>query len=451
MRETSFSIKSGLRHQTLSIPTKDIVALLPPSPGSGSTYKLLFTITDTSTRLQTLDLSRPPDLLEGKYLLKQLPDHLHYGAENIHVIISATSGTGQAPKYFAETLKPLLQHVSVRYTAHTTESATSIGDLAEKILTQRVNEEKTQKLIILLSGDTGLHEYINGIPKNGHPQIISMVGLVGTGNALASSLNLNLHTLIFGHACKLPTFTARFSPGSRSISNEGKHFTPLSPDANAGTEVSIRGAVVCSWGLHASLVGNSDTKEYRKHGAERFAMVAGDLAQGKWSNGKMHEYHGRVKMFTDDDTKLMDESNDLHSYLLLSLFPKLAPGFDISPKRSNRLLDDDVDNPVYTVYVPSVSPAELMEVMGAAMTGGVHLKLPNVGYYQTRGWRLDMMEPDVDDLNAGEKGRWRRICVDGRIIEVEKDGWVQVEVDKQNDGDESLRILWKDNIEDDHE
>jgi hypothetical protein len=61
-----------------------------------------------------------------------------------------------------------------------------------------------------------------------------------------------------------------------------------------------------------------------------------------------------------------------------------------------------------------------MEIMGKAYDGGKHISDERVGYEEIDGLRIDFDEED---------SRWRRICLDGKIIRVEKGGWVEVQGD----------------------
>ena len=55
--------------------------------------------------------------------------------------------------------------------------------------------------------------------------------------------------------------------------------------------------------------------------------------------------------------------------------------------------------------------------MGKAFQGGGHVEDERVGYEEISGLRIEFNEED---------GKWRRVCVDGKIIRVEKGGWVEV-------------------------
>ena len=58
-----------------------------------------------------------------------------------------------------------------------------------------------------------------------------------------------------------------------------------------------------------------------------------------------------------------------------------------------------------------------MRVLGLAFQGGKHVNEPSVGYDPIEGMRIDLDEED---------SHWRRICIDGKIIQVGPGGWVEV-------------------------
>ena len=66
-----------------------------------------------------------------------------------------------------------------------------------------------------------------------------------------------------------------------------------------------------------------------------------------------------------------------------------------------------------------MSGDEVMKVMTKAYDQGKHVEDERVRYEEIDGLRISFDDSEED-------GRWRRICVDGKIIRVEKGGWVEV-------------------------
>jgi len=64
-----------------------------------------------------------------------------------------------------------------------------------------------------------------------------------------------------------------------------------------------------------------------------------------------------------------------------------------------------------------MSGDEVMRVMTLAYQDGKHVEEDVVGYEDVEAVRIEFKE---------EEKRWRRVCVDGKIVVVEAGGWVEV-------------------------
>jgi hypothetical protein len=60
-----------------------------------------------------------------------------------------------------------------------------------------------------------------------------------------------------------------------------------------------------------------------------------------------------------------------------------------------------------------------MEVMKAAYASGKHVEMSDVEYEKVDTLTIEFKE-------EGEDWKWRRCCVDGLIVGVEKGGWMEV-------------------------
>lgn len=341
-------------------------------------------------------------------------------SELLYVVVSIGSGTGQAQQYFDNVIKPAFAASGIHesgYYVHTTYSSTSISEFTKALILPRANEGRRQT-ILLLSGDGGVADTLNVLLSSSRsPSYVKPVlGLVamGTGNALANSTGLNrdltrgLRHFYRGEPHPLPTFTATFSPGSELLANEGRSAEPL------GESNAVYGAVVCSWALHASLVADSDTTAYRKHGTARFQMAAKELLAP--SDGSApHVYKGKITLTkrntTGEQVREVLESKE-YMYLLATLVSNLEEKLIISPGSK------PLGGELRLLHFSPVSPPEVLKILGLAFQGGRHVEDPVVGYDVIEGMRIDFDEAD---------GRWRRICVDGKIIRVGEGGWVELE------------------------
>ena len=170
------------------------------------------------------------------------------------------------------------------------------------------------------------------------------------------------------------------------------------------------GAVVCSWGLHAGLVADSDTTEFRKHGAERFQMAAKE-ALFPSDGSPPHPYKGKLSIRRPGANDFEVVPRETHGYVLATFCSQLEAGFTISPASK------PLDGKLRLVHFGHMSGQEAMDLMGKAYAGGGHVEDNRVGYDEIEALRIEFDEED---------GRWRRVCIDGKIIRVEEGGWVEV-------------------------
>ncbi|KYG44414.1 hypothetical protein M433DRAFT_144931 [Acidomyces richmondensis BFW] len=425
------------------IPATSIIAAVPVHPALPSDHCLLYTLPNSTSTPQSSPVLLHTAIathLPPAFISAHIPPPNAWWQTsspqqqfpNLHVVVSPTSGTGQAPEVWKHLVRPLLHHFKADYTLHTTTSPASLADLANSHFLPNAYAGK-QQLILLLSGDGGVIDLLNAnaLPHhdNSHSYVPPTIALlpVGTGNALANSAKiasdatLGLRTLLHGTRHSLPIFRATFSAGAREIVDEGRgeRELPLLPPNGAGLARGFHGAVVCSWALHASLVADSDTAAYRKFGAARFRM-AGEEALFPSDGKGPHEYRGKLSVLRPSPSSSTGKEEwhviprRSHGYVLATLCRCLERGFTISP--SSRPLDGKM----WLVHFGAVSGEEAMRIMKAAYEGGRHIKEEGVGYEEVEGIRIDVQE------EGEEGGRWRRVCVDGRIVRIEEGGWVEV-------------------------
>jgi diacylglycerol kinase family enzyme len=346
-------------------------------------------------------------------------------ARKTHVILSVGSGHQQAAIFYDEVAGPILAAVypkdHQKFQVHTTTSATSVLELANDLVFTKANAG-TALRIIVLSGDGGVIDLVNGLSSHSTsssyvaPQVVLLP--LGTANALYHSTNVGktnmwgINALASSQSRPLPIFTATFSSGARLLVDEARSEEELSKDPSTGRP-TLHGAVVCSWGMHASLVADSDTAEYRKFGVERFKMAAKEALYP--ADGLApHAYKAKVSVLKGEEwTSLKDEE---HMYTLATMVSNLEQPFCISPHSK------PLDGSIHLVHFGPTSGDEAMRLMGLAYQGGKHIEDPAIRYEAIDGIRIHFEGRE-------DEGRWRRICVDGKIVRVEKDGWVEVRKD----------------------
>ncbi|USP74073.1 hypothetical protein yc1106_01347 [Curvularia clavata] len=377
----------------------------------------------TITLEENKDATQPPKLLDisKRALESPLPDKQSSQRET-HVIVSIGSGGRQAEPFFQNVVKPILTAIHgedgvSKFKIHTTTSEASISDLTNNIFFPAANSGNPIR-IILLSGDGGIVDLVNGLvpPPQSDAYVPPEVVLLplGTANALYHSINAGkplswgINTLGSTVSKPLPVFTASFSPGARLLVDEARSEQSL-PQNEDGNGV-LHGAVVASWGMHASLVGDSDTAHYRQYGVERFKMAAKEALYPA-DGAAPHAYKACIEVFQNGQWIQLEQQE--HMYVLATLVSHLEQPFCISPSTS------PLDGSMRLVHFGPTSGDDAMRIMGLAYQGGSHVHDPAVRYEDIDGLRIRFKGMEKDS-------RWRRICVDGKIVRVEADGWVEI-------------------------
>lgn len=383
-----------------------------------------------------------PDGLSAVPRVWQLPKHLTKGSDSpaVDYIVSTKAGTGRAEAFWEAVLRPLLD-ILARVLPHNTAPDRVLVTDSDESVREYARGEHTQgpRTVVLLSGDGGVVDLLNSSAQRGNvdapPPALVLLPL-GTGNALFNSLHkpllagpselvTALRTLFTGVAAPLPTFRASFSEGSRIVKYTSKE--AASGDASAPeedpaaaaaqlyrqeTDVSLLyGSIVASYGFHASIVYESDTPEYRAHGSARFSMVAQELLK------ESHEYDAQIDIRRAGSSDLERVPRTKHAYVLSTMVSNLERTFTISP-RSRPL-----DGKLWLVHFAPVGAERAMEAMMKAYDGGKHVDVE-----WDDGERV--YYDDIEELRVqirDEDPRWRKVCIDGTIVEIPKGGTLVVE------------------------
>ncbi|KAL4981320.1 ATP-NAD kinase-like domain-containing protein [Aspergillus falconensis] len=400
---------SAKREGQINIPISDILCILPDGMDSQE-YTVVFlkdaVSSNTAPKLERTHIETALPTVLSKHLLTEVPGHLN---NDCHVVISTASGTGTARVLFG-ILQQLLAWIGlIHYKVHETQSAQTITELCHSLFIPQAEAGVTQT-IVLLSGDGGLCDIIDafhGTPKD--IRSIPNIALIpaGTGNAMASSIGLMAHpktalmALLRGKPLPLPVFVATFSNGARYVQDNSR--VPR-----------IYGGVVASWGIHASLVADSDTVEYRKFGADRFKMAAKELLFPS-DGSEAHKYSGTITLLKRDGQQCVQHEIVLehkkHAYVLATLVSNLEKDFKISPRSAA------LDGSLRIIHFGPMPSQRVMQLLSAAYQDGQHVQEDDVMYSEIEGLRIDFHEVDE---------KWRRVCIDGRVVVVEEEGWMSV-------------------------
>ncbi|CAK7236600.1 hypothetical protein SCUCBS95973_009661 [Sporothrix curviconia] len=403
-------------------------------------------------------------------------------SSSLHVIVSTRSGLGQAQAFYDAVLKPLLGVFGLAavtgageavpkgqksYNLLVTSSSRSIAEFAQTLGKASAGSTGAPATVVLLSGDGGVVDLLNGVAEQDEDTDVRQLPAIallplGTGNALFHSLHrpdylaaaaaasastteentkpapkgpssfvLGLRALFKGHAAPLPNFEARFSPGSHTVSyslqeEEGKEAALKEQAENVD---KLRGAIVASYGFHAQLVWESDTPEYRKHGDKRFGMAAQELLKVS------HAYDADVRFVKAGATVAApNRLGRRFNYVLATMVSNLEKTFTISPA------SEPLDGQLRLVHFGDVGGAKTMDIMMAAYNNGAHVGMtwPSpAGDKPAEEAMGDAKEPAeesvgydaIDELQVNvleQDSRWRKVCIDGTIIEIPQGGWMKV-------------------------
>ncbi|CCK69753.1 uncharacterized protein KNAG_0C06610 [Huiozyma naganishii CBS 8797] len=183
--------------------------------------------------------------------------------ENLIVLDSVHSGTGRTSgnDITVNVIEPVLRRLHARYQVVKSQNSKSVAEFGNQL-------DPTQSYTILfVSGDTSVSEFFNGVGA-GVPSPRSSLTILpiamGTGNALANSLNLNCPVEAFASFLRGELVTAEF-PLYRAILPDG--------------ETSVVFFIVLSLGFHANLLHAAENEKYKSMGVERFQEASGDILQ----------------------------------------------------------------------------------------------------------------------------------------------------------------------------
>lgn len=444
-----------LEDQVGQLKDENIIFVLKQGESEDQGY-VVFSLTNETKvsygKLSCLLAPRLPEDILQRHLLREIPDHLNSGGgRDVTVVVSTHSGLCRAEEFFMGVVRPLLAAVGLTprlsgdeakehgYEVIVTQSDKTIKDLGKRLQQESAGcSTAVKRSILLLTGDGGIVDLLNGSDSDSpllspKPTIILLP--MGTGNALFHSLHkplytstsshhhaIALRTLFRGVPAPLPVFEASFSSGARLIT-----YSDPSSESNGEAEEHTRavsrllGGIVASYGFHASLVWESDTPAYRKHGDKRFGMAAEELLKVG------HGYDALVQIRKKEDgeeeweTPSFMEKGRKIGYALTTMVSNLEKTFTISP--ASRPLDGKLR----LVGFGDVGGEKTLDVMKAAYNDGAHVGMrwngeqgreETVGYEEVEEVRVTVRETD---------GRWRKVCVDGTIVELPTDGWMSIQ------------------------
>ena len=440
------------RKREQDIQIDQIIAIFPHDSANTSQFNLCFVEVNIQssgehaeehTHFRSLVLTEPSDDLVADFAAT-IPSFWHDSRHSqgnsldcgphTHIIISTGSGFASADTCYHNILNPFLELINCSHALHRTTSSHSILELTQSVFLPAA-AAGIKKFIILLSGDGGVVDIVNGMLE---PALKNLNGLhkelpdlptvfvkpsfallpMGTGNALANSSGiladktLGMSSLARGHSKPLPLFGVNFDPPAVSYDPDAPS---SSFDSTSERVASTYGAVVFSWALHAALVADSDTPEYRKHGTERFKLAAKENLFPT-DGGPVHLYEGELRL-SEATSGAGDKGRVLaprgFNYLLATFCAQLEKEFYVSP--ASKPLDGQLR---VVAFGDLESGQDIIDLMTKAYQGGKHVDDPKVSYKSVGSLTVTGFKDKEE--------RWRRVCIDGRILVVEPGSTVTV-------------------------
>ncbi|SCV02584.1 LAMI_0H00826g1_1 [Lachancea mirantina] len=204
-------------------------------------------------------------LLSGndKVLLKTDPQATRniFGDAEVIVLDSVKSGTGRSENAdFANiVVAPVLQDLKVDFKVVKTDSTDAIKNLAKGLSPSK------DYFIMMLSGDTSISEFFNGLPDDCKSKRAHKITLVpfpmGTGNAWASSLGFTSPIALF-RSMLAGQLTSRKFPLYRAV---------------FPNDTQLVFFIILSAAFHANLLHLCAHPKYQKMGVERFRVASEKL------------------------------------------------------------------------------------------------------------------------------------------------------------------------------
>lgn len=376
---------------------------------------------------------------------------------SLTIINSVTSGgANQSSSIYSNVLKPLLERFGVQHEYIETESADTIPNLARSLVPSSnvgggdVGDETQQqvKTVLVMGGDTSIVEFANALtdPKPSRSAAVAAaaaaVNIVciptGSGNAISLSLGHtsvphSISRFFLGTLQPLANFKVVFPSGASVVKPDTELPTTV-PTTDADGRFAAVGHIhtfaVASWGLHAALVADSDSAEYRRKypGIERFKKAAEDnmtrpqtysltanLAPSSTTTAV------RVNGPPEHRNQPLTTLTGTYSYFNFLLVNQLEKGYLISPAtQAPSSLD------LHLVAVPyQESVAELGKIVMAPYSEGAHIGMDTVEYV-----KVSKAKPNASNDGKEEeeevvaavvapqetepmKQRW---CLDGQVV-----------------------------------
>jgi hypothetical protein len=251
------AVLSDISDSVLIIPSKNF--------DGGKLYRAVLSEDEYGLQEEILE-QEVLQLIPSSSHLSLNPEHLaRLRSAHIYFIVSGKSGAGLALSTYENVIAPLSKLFGIEIKVHKTSSKTS----HKEFLAMTAFSPDHENIIVVLGGDTMIYDLLNALPGNPHLTASHRITVspipCGTGNALAMSLGIT----------SIPIGISTFFGVSQTRIVKTSPLPVLRITIRSKDREQVKwAAVVCSWGLHASLVADSDDSEMRRqYGRQRFGVL----------------------------------------------------------------------------------------------------------------------------------------------------------------------------------
>ncbi|KAF9917903.1 hypothetical protein BX616_010909 [Lobosporangium transversale] len=337
-----------------------------------------------------------------------------------------TTHHGHAQSYFKENIQQILIELAQSFGIRSTHTG---GSEEVHATSSAVHSSSATLRIMVLGGDGTVHEIVNGILTGlvesplitdvFRPKVVLSVVPTGTGNAIATSLNITtvqtaVDRFLAGNSTPLRVIQvskqAHEAVKTDSANNNNGHLLSSVPPR---WEPHVYTVVVNSFGLHCATVHDADG--FRFLGNERFKVATlKNIVILKQYRARV-DFYGPVQRY-DRSSKEFSSATHVNSrvvstepsltlsgpftYLMFTKQGSLETGFQPTPLA--RTSDEWLD----VLAVQNVGRTQILKILGAAAKEGKHIEMEKVEYYKVKA-------VEFESSGVG------RLCVDGEFLNVQ--------------------------------
>lgn len=331
------------------------------------------------------------------YEYEAVPEHLQeFVAEipdikQLTVLDSTLSGIKHSSYVYNRVLVPMFRELEIEHRYVASETVNSIENYAKS--------HTENGTVIILSGDTSIHEFVNGLKDSPGSHVNFLLVPTGTGNGVSTflghkSIAQAISRFFLGSLIPFFSFRLDFPEGS----------VMESTSMPVGHLYSV---VISGCGYHTEMISLAESPEYREISFGRYGKAAEKMLEidHKYEGKLKFKSHGECHEFSDPYSAI------LYSNLSVVTMGSVMPYKDYFAKKSLELIRQE-----YNTDSNQVRENCRMALMKNHQYTDDTLSVFNI----------DMSDQIVSSVDFEDKHKW---VVDGKIV---KSGPGTVDIHKPN-------------------